>query len=467
MAGALRRLALAGGAAAAAAVALLPSPADAHNLDSSTLSVHASDDGTDATISIALETLDQALGTEYRSSDIASYSDELTAYLADHLAVTRDDGTEWTETFTDVTRETVDGIDSINVEVSLDPGTADTSSFDMTYDAVIEALPDHEAVVVLTDASGDISTPGVLTSSDTTLTIGSGSSDTADASTGLVDMIGYGFHHVLEGADHLLFVVALLLTAPVAYAAGRWQPRPRISATLRDVVGVVTAFTVGHSATLIASALGWVNVPSQAVEILIALSVAVAAVHAVRPLVRAGERMIALGFGLVHGLAFAGILGDLGLSGSTSIAMLLAFNVGVELAQLTATLALFPSLYLLARTRLYPAVRFVLGALAGLAAAGWLVERLGLLANPLGAVEDAAIAHSWHVALGLGLIAALATVGATRTDRPNIARRVGPQAHKVAKRDIPDRPSMLSERAASCNSRRTVRPQGCTAAERP
>ncbi|WP_141015423.1 hypothetical protein [Nocardioides sambongensis] len=97
MAGALRRLALLGGAATvAAAVALLPSPAQPHSLDSSTLSVHTGDDGADVTISIALETLDQALGTDYGSSEVSTYSDELAAYIGNHLTVTSDDGTEWT-----------------------------------------------------------------------------------------------------------------------------------------------------------------------------------------------------------------------------------------------------------------------------------------------------------------------------------------------------------------------------------
>ncbi len=95
-----------------------------------------------------------------------------------------------------------------------------------------------------------------------------------------------------------------------------------------------------------------------------------------RPLAVRGEAIIALGFGLVHGLAFAGILADLGLSGTTSLVALLAFTVGIELAQLTCVALVFPSLYLLSRTPLYPAVR-VAGATFALAAAtGWGLVRL-------------------------------------------------------------------------------------------
>jgi HupE / UreJ protein len=150
-------------------------------------------------------------------------------------------------------------------------------------------------------------------------------------------MVRYGFHHVLEGVDHLLFLIAVLLPAPLIAAAGRWRRGTGPVSTAKAVLRVVTAFTLGHSITLIAAAVGWITVPSRPVEVLIAASVGVAAVHAVRPLAARGEAILATGFGLVHGLAFAGVLSDLGIDGTTSLLSLLAFNVGIELAQLTGT----------------------------------------------------------------------------------------------------------------------------------
>ena len=191
--------------------------------------------------------------------------------------------------------------------------------------------------------------------------------------------------------------------------------------TLTAVLGVVTAFTVGHSLTLVASALGWVDVPTQLVEVLVAASVGVAAVHAIRPLVRRGETLIAGGFGLVHGLAFAGILTDLGLERATSLVTLLAFNVGVELAQLAATLLVFPSLYLMALTHLYPRVRVVGGTLAVAAATGWVLERLGIVDNPLGALEDATVSHPW-AAVGTLAVIAVTTWLVDRSEAPALAR---------------------------------------------
>lgn len=221
---------------------LFPSPASAHSLDSSTIAVRVNEDSVDATISVALQTLDDALGTDYATDvDVDQYAVEVIAYLDEHLTVTGTDGTAWTETYSNPIRETVEGIESFSVDVALDTRGADPSSFTIDYDAIIEADPTHQAVVVLTDAGGEISTPGVLDASDNTLQLG----DTA--ATGLTDMIGYGYNHVLEGADHLLFLLALLLVAPLVAAGGWWRRRDGIIPTGRKVLRVVTAFTVGHS----------------------------------------------------------------------------------------------------------------------------------------------------------------------------------------------------------------------------
>ena len=398
----LRRRTFAAAALLAGGLALLPLPASAHSLDSSTLAVTVDADSVDTTVSVALDTLDEALGTDYAAStDVDSYADTVISYLDEHLTVTGTDGTQWTETWSNPVRESVEGIESFSVDVTLDPGSADPADFTIAYDAIIEADPTHEAVVVLTDQAGDISTAGVLSASDRTLAIG----DTADVGT--ADMVGLGLHHVLEGADHLLFLVTLLLVAPLVAVAGRWRRRERVAPTLGRVVRVVSAFTVGHSLTLIASALGWVSAPSAAVEVLIAASVAVAAVHAMRPLAGNGEVLIAGGFGLVHGLAFAGILDDLGLRGTTSVLALLAFNVGVELAQLLTVALLFPSLFLASRTRAYPVLRLAGASFALVAATCWALDRLGVLANPLARVEEAAIGHPWHVVGGLAVVAVL------------------------------------------------------------
>jgi hypothetical protein len=377
------------------------SMAGAHSLESSTIAVQVTGDSAEATVSLAIETLDEALETEYLSQDdLGGYVDEIVAYVDEHLTVNGPDGTEWTETYTNAERTTVEGIESFSVDVAFDTGGQDPDWFTITYDAIIESMAGHEAVVVLTDPDGEISSPGVIDAANPSLIIGE---DSADVATG--DMIRYGFEHVLEGADHLLFLSTLLLPAPLMIVAGRWRRSSDPLGTVRKVIHVVTSFTVGHSITLIASALGWISLPSRPVEVVIALSVAVSATHAIRPLAAHGEEMIAAGFGLVHGLAFAGILADLGLSGTNSLVALLAFNIGIELAQLATTAAVFPSLYLLSTTRCYTALRVGGASLALAAALGWALDRLTLATNPFTAIEDAVITHPWTVVAALAATA--------------------------------------------------------------
>lgn len=382
----------------------LTTVATAHSLESSTISLRLEEESANATISLAIETLDSALGTSYADApDLEPYTDEIIAYLDQHLTVTDATGHSWGETYTNPHRESVELIDTFRVDVTFDTGGSHLDYFAITYDAIVEAVPGHEVVIVLTDQALNVTTPGVITAVGDVVEVGDKAS-----SVNMIDMIGYGFSHVLEGADHLLFLITLLLVAPLVAHNQRWQSASELLPTIRRVFHIVTAFTVGHSITLAASVLGWVSFPSRPIEVLIAFSVGISAIHAIRPLITRGEVAIAAGFGLVHGLAFAGILADLGFAGATSLLTLLAFNIGIELAQLAATGLVFPSLYLLARTRYYPTFRVVSALLALLAAIFWILDRLLIIPNPLAGVETSAVNHLIEVAMVLALMALVA-----------------------------------------------------------
>ncbi|MEQ7010588.1 HupE/UreJ family protein [Actinopolymorpha sp. B17G11] len=172
-----------------------------------------------------------------------------------------------------------------------------------------------------------------------------------------------GFHHILGGLDHVLFVVALLIGAR----------------GLREVLGVVTAFTLAHSATLVLAAIDVLTVPSSVVEPLIALSIAYVA--AANALGRPGARYqlpVVFGFGLLHGMGFAGALqfsGDLDWS---AVSSLVSFNVGIELGQALMVALLLP-MFLFVRTFTWS--RYVhFGATGVITTVGvvWFVERLVL-----------------------------------------------------------------------------------------
>lgn len=136
--------------------------------------------------------------------------------------------------------------------------------------------------------------------------------------------LGLGVEHILTGADHLLFVLGLILLVGTG-----WR-----------LVSAITSFTIAHSLTLAASALGLVNAPVQIIEALIALSIVYVAFELTRS-VRSGESLavrrpwlVALPFGLLHGFGFAGALAETGLPQDAIPMSLLLFNVGVEIGQL-------------------------------------------------------------------------------------------------------------------------------------
>lgn len=292
------------------------------------------------------------------------------------------------------------------------PGHGSPRAFDLDYSAVIDRVPNHIVLVVARNdfASGHLSDRpqmlGGLQSGSTRLRIDRGAGSDW---RGFVSAIGLGMHHIAEGHDHLLFLIALLLPAPVLAAAGRrWNGYGGMRHTLHNLVAVVTAFTIGHSLTLIGGAFfGW-KLPAQPVEIGIAVSILVSAIHAWRPLFAGREAFVAAGFGLIHGLAFATLIGRFGLDPLQKAKSILGFNIGIELVQLMVVAAAMPALVLLARTRFYPAVRTTGAVLAGVAAIAWIVERSFGTENPVGRAIDAGLGHApWlWAALTLGAVVA-------------------------------------------------------------
>lgn len=195
-----------------------------------------------------------------------------------------------------------------------------------------------------------------------------------------LDYLVEGVWHIWIGADHILFLISLLIPCVYLRQASRaagWRPVEKIRPALVNVLAVVTAFTLAHSVTLGLTVLEIVTPPEGIVEPLIAASVIVAALaNLTRRLVHL-RWQIALGFGLVHGFGFASVLSDLGLPREQLTAALLGFNVGVELGQLAIVCAFFPLAWALRRTAFYRWGVMVAGSISIAAvAAFWLVQRL-------------------------------------------------------------------------------------------
>jgi hypothetical protein len=209
---------------------------------------------------------------------------------------------------------------------------------------------------------------------------------------GFPGMFRLGMRHIAEGTDHLLFLLALLLPAPLLAFRSRWAAFAGVRHSILQILKVVTAFTIGHSITLALAALGLVRVPSRPIEILIAFSILLSAAHALRPLFPGREAFIAAVFGLLHGLAFAQTLQNLGLGWWACVASILGFNLGIETMQLLVICAAMPSFVLLSRTRAYSLFRISGALFAIFASAGWMAERLLNVHNPVDPVVES-IAH--------------------------------------------------------------------------
>ncbi|WP_293678233.1 HupE/UreJ family protein [uncultured Phenylobacterium sp.] len=321
----------------------------------------------------------------------------LDRYLMQRLAVRAPDGRPWALELRELRISPDAGGPDLVAQVGMRPPPgAPLRRFDFSYGVVIDQVRNHFVMVMVRNdyAGGQLSEQpqllGALQGGARTLAVNRGP---GSAWRGFASAVGLGMRHIAEGHDHLLFLLALLLPAPLLARERRWRDHAGVSTTFRRLAGVVSAFTLGHSLTLIGGAfLGW-RLPAQPVEVLIAVSILVSAIHAARPLFPGREPLVALGFGLVHGLAFATLIAHFDLEPWRKAQAILGFNLGIELVQLAVVAAVMPPLAILAHTRSYPAVRTAAAAFCGVAALAWMAERVLGVENVIGRGIDAALAH--------------------------------------------------------------------------
>lgn len=352
---------------------------------------------------------DYALASGNRAGNDPAARAAARAWLAGHVGATATDGRAWRVVIDELRFVKVAGPPDLSATVRLlPPAGADPRRLDLRWSAVIDTVPSHFVLVVATEdfAAGllgrDRQVLGALQGEQQALAIDRGGGAPL---AGMAAAARLGMHHIAEGHDHLLFLIALLLPAPVLAAGRRWNGPKPVRATLWSLAAVVTAFTVGHSVTLIGAAVFDWRLPAQPVEVLIALSIMISALHALRPVFPGREALVAGGFGLVHGLAFATLVSGYGLDPTERALTILGFNLGIELVQLLVVAAVAPSLLLIARTPAYPALRTAGALFAGVAAIAWVVERVSGLGNPVAAGMDALLTHGPWLIGGLLLLA--------------------------------------------------------------
>ena len=234
-----------------------------------------------------------------------------------------------------------------------------------------------------------------------------------------------GFWHILQGADHLLFLLCLVIPFR------QWRP----------LVAIVTAFTIAHSISLIASALGFVTDAlwfPPLVETLIAATIVYMALENIVGSSISRRWMIAFAFGLVHGFGFSfGLKETMQFAGDHLLVSLLAFNVGVEIGQLCVLLLALPALIWFFKHAVAERIGIiVLSALVAHTAWHWMMERAAILAKfPAPHFDAAFIASLMRGAMALLILGAIVWVASgliTRWVEPKRRLRANERANERA-----------------------------------
>jgi hydrogenase/urease accessory protein HupE len=188
----------------------------------------------------------------------------------------------------------------------------------------------------------------------------------SEAAGSFANFLCLGVKHILTGYDHLLFLFGLLLVARGFFSS----------------LGIITSFTIAHSITLAVATLHLVQIPSRIVEPLIAASIVFVGIeNLLRGDIPTARRMVAFGFGLIHGFGFASALREAGIgSGAGGILLpLFSFNLGVELGQIMVAAAALPIIWKLRENPMFIA-RWAPACSAAVVLLGsfWFVQRVWL-----------------------------------------------------------------------------------------
>lgn len=288
--------------------------------------------------------------------------------------------------------------DFVRFNFDLQNVTTVPENLDIDYRVLFDKVPNHRGMLVVEynwkagihDNEAQISTIFGPERTKETLSLTDGS-----LWKGFIALVRLGVWHIWIGLDHILFIVALILPAVVRRrnddvslaiaGTDTWAPVERFKPAFWYILKIITFFTIAHSITLALASLNIINLPSRWVESIIALSIALAAFHNIKPIFTAKEWVIAFGFGLFHGFGFASVLGDKGMGGDYLVPSLLGFNLGVEIGQVLIICMVFPILYLIRKQKIYTGLITYGSMLLILISIYWCIERGFDVDLPLGA----------------------------------------------------------------------------------
>ena len=358
-------------------LALFSLSVQAHKPSDSFLAVRADSTAVRVQWDIALRDLEFAIGLdadgngEITWGELKAKRKELEAYALSRLKILSNEkpcALAATDLLVD---EHSDGAYAV-LKIGADCGGRPAGSIGIGYSLFFDLDPTHRGLVRFERGTGGAQT-GVLSPEKPKLAFRAGG---VSALEQFLDYLKEGIKHIWDGIDHVLFLLSLLLPSVLLFRSSAWGPAAQFRDVFWDVFKVVTSFTIAHSITLSLAALSVISLPSRLVESAIALSVLLAALNNLWPVVFARRWAVAFGFGLIHGFGFASVLQDLGLPQGALLLALVGFNLGVEIGQLAIVSAFLPAAHALRGTWLYRRLLFTGGsaAIAGVATI-WLVER--------------------------------------------------------------------------------------------
>lgn len=385
----------------------MAAPGGAHAGDQSYLYLDVSDLELAGRIEFPLSDIESVFGIDFinEASDadtLALIDDrlgELQAYADEHLTITTVDGTELTVAFEGRRLLSDEKFDQDNnyLWLPFELSGYDTPApreFVITFDPFFDEIDGRDGLIVIeNDVEGGIynNEADFLVAFDSNSRTQEVDLGDASAMKNLTASIGLGVDHIKTGPDHVLFVLVLLIPSVLVFRE-RWHPTAGFLSSLWRVLKIATMFTIAHSITFSLAGLGILPLPpSKFVEAIIAISIALAAIHSVRPIFPNKEWLIAFAFGLFHGMGFATLVEGLDVSRSTQLVSLLGRNIGIEIGQVGVIVACFPALYFLRRTRYYlPFLKISAGVMSFIAI-GWMIERLAEIELGINDIVDPAV----------------------------------------------------------------------------
>ncbi len=364
-------------AAAAALMLVVALPASAHKASDAYLKLGPSaDGGTSLRVDVALRDLDAALDIDANLDGNLSWGEVKAAWPAIDDYVQRNVQLAGCtlDHPTPALERRADGVYAALVFSAPCRYVADSA---LRYTLLADIDPTHRGLAAFDQPGAGAPGLRVLDPRQPVSLGDTGNASTRPAAEGFgLQFVREGVHHIVTGYDHVLFLLALMLTAVMRRTKSGWLPVEKLGEAVWPIVGIVTAFTVAHSITLTLAALKLVSLPLSFIEPAIAVTIVLAAFDNLRPIFGGRRALVTFLFGLIHGFGFAGVLAELDLPTLHFAWALFQFNIGLELGQIVIVMIATSFLFLMRRRDLYSALVIRAGSYAAmLIGAVWFIER--------------------------------------------------------------------------------------------